>query len=170
MTSGLENSAAFLRKCLPLCIIHFKFNFLMQRRTVLSDNDFPKYFQAHVAMSIMVAWRFLKQYLLRARWSHIFNSGFRPWPLRTEISPDSLNLFTILWTVDGETPKFFAILFTLQSVLRITFSVLFCLYPNFFECVPGITFCCFLYLQNTIRFVSENTENVFSELLSVQVI
>ena len=32
----------------------------MQQQTVLSDNDFPKYSRAHVAMSIMVAWRFLK--------------------------------------------------------------------------------------------------------------
>ena len=78
--------------------------------SVLRDNNFPNYFRAHVAMSIMVAWWFLKQYRLRAQWSHIFSSSFHPWPLRTKISPDSLNLFTILWTVDGERPKLFAIL------------------------------------------------------------
>ena len=82
----------------------------MQWQIVLSDNNFPKYSRAHVALSIMVAWRFLKQYHLRAWWSCAFSSGFRPWPFRTEISPDSLNLFTILWTVDGEKPKCFAIL------------------------------------------------------------
>ena len=43
-------------------------------------------------------------------WSRAFSSSFRPWPLGTEISPVSLNLFTILWTVDGKGPKFFAIL------------------------------------------------------------
>ena len=32
----------------------------MQRWTALSDNDFRKYSWAHVGMSIMVAWRFLK--------------------------------------------------------------------------------------------------------------
>ena len=30
-----------------------------------------------------------------------------PWPLDTKISPDSLNIFMILWTVDGERPKLF---------------------------------------------------------------
>ena len=34
------------------------------------------------------------------------------------------------------------------------------------ECVVGVLL--FLYLQNTIRFVSENTENVFAVLLSVK--
>ena len=46
----------------------------------------------------------------RNRWSCAFSSGFRPWPLRTEISPDLLNLFMIIWTVDGERPILFAIL------------------------------------------------------------
>ena len=77
---------------------NFKLHFLMQQRTVLSDNYFPKYSWAHVAMSIMVARRFLKQSRLRARWSHAFSSGFCPQPLRTEISRLP------------ERPKFFAIL------------------------------------------------------------
>ena len=42
--------------------------------------------------------------------SGAFSSNFCPWPLCTEISPVSLNLFGILWTVDGERPTFFAIL------------------------------------------------------------
>ena len=54
-----------------------------------------------------------------------------------------------------------------RTVLLVTCSVLFCLCPNF-ECVAGIMFSCFLYLQNTIRFVSEKTENVFSVLLSIK--
>ena len=69
--------------------------------------DFPKYSWTHVAMSITVAWSFVKRYRLRARWSHAFSSGFRFWLLRTKIFPDSLNIFMILWTVDGERPKFF---------------------------------------------------------------
>ena len=36
---------------------------------------------------------------------------------------------------------------------------------SFTSFVAGITFCCFLYLQNTIRF---DSENVFSVLLSVK--
>ena len=36
----------------------------MQRWTVLRDNDFQKYSQAHVAMSIMIAWRFLPEGLM----------------------------------------------------------------------------------------------------------
>lgn len=61
-------------------------------------------------MSITVEWRFLIQYRQRARNSRTFSNGFLPWPLRTEISPVSLNLFTILLTVDGDRPRFFAIL------------------------------------------------------------
>ncbi len=34
---------------------------------------------------------------------------FRPWPLRTEIVPDSLNLWMILCTVDDDNFKLFAI-------------------------------------------------------------
>ncbi len=34
---------------------------------------------------------------------------FRPWPLRTEIGPDSLNLWMILCTVDDDNFKLFAI-------------------------------------------------------------
>ena len=98
----------FLRK-INKCIIKFQVAFL-DAEADCADNDFPKYSWAHVAMSIMIAWRFLKQYRLRARWTCAFCSGYRYWPLRTNISPDSLNLFTILWTVDGERPKFFAIL------------------------------------------------------------
>ena len=39
------------------------------------------------------------------RFSHVSNFGFWPWRSHTEISTDSLNLFTILCTVDVERPK-----------------------------------------------------------------
>ena len=48
----------------------------MQRRTMLSDNDFPKYSRAHVAISIMVAWRFLKQW--PPGWSPCIQQRFLP--------------------------------------------------------------------------------------------
>ena len=54
--------------------------------------------------------RLFGTHLVSTRESSSFSSGFHPWPLRTKISPDSLNLFTILWTVDGEGPTFFSIL------------------------------------------------------------
>ena len=38
-----------------------------------------------------------------------FSVGFWPCHLCSEISPDSLNLLIILWTVDDEIPKFVAI-------------------------------------------------------------
>ena len=56
-----------------------------------------------------------------------------------------------------------------RTVSLVTFSFLFCLLSQLFECVAGVPFCCFLYLQNTIRVVSEHTENVFSVLLAGQI-
>ena len=41
--------------------------------------------------------------------SQAFSVGFRPCRLRAEISPDSLNLLMILWTIYDEIPKFLAI-------------------------------------------------------------
>lgn len=58
--------------------------------------------KTHVAIFITVAWRFLVQCHLGTQRSQTFSSGFHPWPLRTEISPESLNLFTILCDVDGK--------------------------------------------------------------------
>ncbi len=46
---------------------------------------------------------------LRARRSRASSMVFRPWPLRTEIVPDSLNLWMILCTVDDDNFKLFAI-------------------------------------------------------------
>lgn len=81
----------------------------MQWRTVFSNNGFPKYSWAQVAIFVTVVWQFLRQCCLRARRSWAFNSGFRVCPVRTEISPNSQNLFTVLCTVDVER-KFSAIL------------------------------------------------------------
>ena len=51
---------------------------------------------------------FLMQCRLRDRRSRAFKVGFRPCRLHAVISPDSLNLLMILWTVDDEIPKFLA--------------------------------------------------------------
>lgn len=67
----------------------------MQPQTVLSNNGFPKYLQADVA--VFIARCFLMQCLLRAWRSHTFNGGFLT---RTEMSLESLDLFAILCTVD----------------------------------------------------------------------
>ena len=52
---------------------------------------------------------FLMQCLLRGQRSRAFNVGFGPCCLHAVISPDSLNLLMILWTVDDEIHKFLAI-------------------------------------------------------------
>ena len=123
-------------------LYNFKLHFWMQRRTVLSDNDLFKYSQAHVAM-IMVAWWFLKYYHLRVRWSCAFSSSSCPWHLLTEISPDTLNLFMIWWTVDGERPKLFAnlcwetLVFELTDNSLMMFGTNFCgIHNTFFLCEP----------------------------------
>ena len=91
----LSGVSAQINKCLPVCIIHNSWcSGGLCRVTMIFQST-------HVVMSIMVAWRFLKQYHPRAWWSRAFSSSFRPWLLCTENFPDSLNLFTILWTVDG---------------------------------------------------------------------
>ncbi len=59
--------------------------------------------------SITVAFLYVMQCRLRARRSRASSMVFRPWPLRTEIVPDSLNLWMILCTVDDDNFKLFAI-------------------------------------------------------------
>ncbi len=73
------------------------------------DNVFWKYSWAHVVISITVAFLYVMQCRLRARRSRASSMVFRPWPLRTEIVPDSLNLWMILCTVDDDNFKLFAI-------------------------------------------------------------
>lgn len=56
-------------------------HFWIQWQSVLSDNTFTKCSQAHVAIFITAAWRFLMQYHLRPWRPSTFNSGFRPWTM-----------------------------------------------------------------------------------------
>ncbi len=81
----------------------------MARWIVFTDNVFWKYSWAHVVISITVAFLYVMQCRLRARRSRASSMVFRPWPLRTEIVPDSLNLWMILCTVDDDNFKLFAI-------------------------------------------------------------
>ncbi len=81
----------------------------MARWIVFTDNVFWKYSWAHVVISTTVAFLCVMQCRLRARRSRASSMVFRPWPLRTEIVPDSLNLWMILCTVDDDNFKLFAI-------------------------------------------------------------
>ena len=81
----------------------------MARWIVFTDNGFWKYSWAHAVISFTVALLFLMQCRFRARRSRAFSMVLRPWPLRTEIFPDSLNLLMILFTVDDDNCKLFAI-------------------------------------------------------------
>ncbi len=65
-----------------------------------TDNGFWKYSWAHLVMSMTESCRWVMQCRLRARRSRASNKGLRPGPLRTEISPVSLNLLMMLCTVD----------------------------------------------------------------------
>ncbi len=71
----------------------------MARWIVFTDNVFWKYSWAHVVISITVAFLYVMQCRLGPRRSRASSMVFRPWPLRTEIVPDSLNLWMILCTV-----------------------------------------------------------------------
>ncbi len=79
----------------------------MAQWIVFTDNVFWKYSWAHVVISITVAFLYVMQCRLRARRSQASSMVFRPWPLRTEIVPDSLNLWMILCTVDDDNFKQF---------------------------------------------------------------
>ncbi len=76
---------------------------------MFTDYVFWKYSWAHVVISITVAFLYVMQCRLRARRSRASSMVFRPWPLRTEIVPDSLNLWMILCTVNDDNFKLFAI-------------------------------------------------------------
>ena len=147
----------FCTKNFLLCIIQFQVAFLDAEADCVEWQWFSKVLLSpcgyvhHCSMTVFpnnTAWG--------PRWSHAFNSNFRPWPLRTEISPDSLNLFTILWTVDGERPKFFAILH------YETLSFCFASVPTFFECVAIVTFCSFFYIYKIQWGLQVKTLKMFS--------
>ncbi len=89
----------------------------MARWIVFTDNVFWKYSWAHVVISITVAFLYVMQCRLRARRSRASSMVFRPWPLRTEIVPDSLNRWMILCTVDDDNFKLFAIFLWENSFL-----------------------------------------------------
>lgn len=73
----------------------------------------PEYWVCLLYSPLVSRWlyssrQFLVQCWLRAWRSCKFNSGFHSRSLCTEISPEYLNLFTILCTVDDERLQFFA--------------------------------------------------------------
>ena len=81
----------------------------MARRIVFTDSGFWKYSWAHLVMSLTQSCRWVMQCRLRARRPRASNKGLRPCPLRTVISPVSLNLLMMLCTVEDEICKAFAI-------------------------------------------------------------
>ncbi len=81
----------------------------MAQRIPFTDSGFWKYSWAHLVMSMTKSWRWVKQCRLRTWRPRASNKGLRPCPLRTEISPVTLNLLMMLHTVDDEICKAFAI-------------------------------------------------------------
>ncbi len=81
----------------------------MARQIVFTNSFFWKYSWAHLVMSVTQSRRWVMKCCLRARRPQASNKGFRPCPLRTEISPVSLNLLMMLCTVDDEIYNAFAI-------------------------------------------------------------
>lgn len=55
---------------------------------------------AFIVVFIFLKWWFLMQCSLRAQRSCTFSCGFHSWPFCTDVSVESLNLFTVLCTVD----------------------------------------------------------------------
>ncbi len=113
MSLGPEKTACASGSCLDMA------SFLTYR--VLAGNDkwhdglcSPKMFSGSIPepmlwFPLLVAFLYVMQCRLRARRSRASSMVFRPWPLRTEIVPDSLNLWMILCTVDDDNFKLFAI-------------------------------------------------------------
>ncbi len=87
----------------------FSWHLQMARWIVFTVSGFWKYSWAHLVMSMTESCRWVMQCRLRARRPRASNKGLRPCPLRTEISPVSLNLLMMLCTVDDEICKAFAI-------------------------------------------------------------
>ncbi len=82
----------------------------MARWIVFTDSGFCKYSWAHLIMSMTES--------CHARRPWASNKGFQPCPLRTEISPVSMNLLMLLCTVDYEICKAFEILTMRNVVLK----------------------------------------------------
>ncbi len=81
----------------------------MARWIVFTDNVFWKYSWAHVVIFHYSSIPVCDAVPSKGRRSRASSMVFRPWPLRTEIVPDSLNLWMILCTVDDDNFKLFAI-------------------------------------------------------------
>ena len=116
MTLGPENLMNKWNKCLPLCIIQFQVVFLDAAADCVKSEWFYKVLPSPCGhVSIMVAWRFLKQYRLRAQWFTCIQQQFPPLVLKyRDYSwlPESFHDFMNCWWCrrdgDGERPKFFA--------------------------------------------------------------
>lgn len=67
-------------------------------------HDFRLSFCVHLLNRRFKFYRFLMQWCLKVQRSYTFNGGFCFWPLCTVISPETLDVFTISCTVDGERP------------------------------------------------------------------
>ncbi len=80
----------------------FSWHLQMERWIVFTDSGFWKYSWAHLVLSMTESCQWVMQCYLRARRPQASNKGLRPCPLRKYISPVSLNLLTMLCTVDDE--------------------------------------------------------------------
>ncbi len=100
----------------------FSWHQKMAWQIVFTDSGFWKYSWAHLIMSMTELCRWVMQCRLRARRPQASNKGLLSCPLRTEISPVSLNLLMMLCTVD-EICKAFAI--WLWGMLFLMYSTIF---------------------------------------------
>ncbi len=92
-------------------------------RIVFTNSGFWKYSWAHLAMSMTESWRWVMQCRLKTWKPRATNKGFQPCPIRTEISPDSLNLLMRLCIVDDEICKAFSIWY--WGMLFLKYSTIF---------------------------------------------
>ncbi len=87
----------------------FSWHLQMTRWIVFTGSGFWKYSWAHLVISMTESCRWVMHCHLRARRPRASNKGLWLCPLRTEISPVSLNLLMMLCTVDDEMCKAFPI-------------------------------------------------------------
>ncbi len=109
MSLGPQDTAALLDHVhiwLPFCTIS-SFSWHLQMWIVFTDGGFWKHSWAHLVMSMTESCRWVMQCRLRTQRKRASNKGLRPCPLRTEISPVSLNLLMMLFTADDEIYKDF---------------------------------------------------------------
>ncbi len=80
--------------CVCVCVCMYIY---IHGGVVFTDSGFWKYSWAHLVMSMTESCRWVMQCRLRARRPRASNKGLRPCPLRTEISPVSLNLLMMFF-------------------------------------------------------------------------